>query len=97
MTNDGSGNHVGLDFDPWPSGRIGQIILYGRDEDVKVVLAESLGQFLAWVAGLLEAGNFRLEPAADEVVLRQFRLKEPRVDHFHEGARKILGAPGQFL
>jgi cell wall assembly regulator SMI1 len=97
LTNDGSSGHVGLDFDPWPGGRVGQVILFGRDEDVKVVLAESLGQFLGWVAGLLERGNFRLKAAADEVVLRQFRLKEPQSDHFHEGARILLGAPGQFL
>ena len=97
LTNDGSGGHVGLDFDPWPGGRVGQVILYGRDEDVKVVLAESLGQFLNWVAELLESGNFRLKAGRDEVVLRQFRLKEPRVDHFHEGARILLGAPDQFL
>lgn len=97
LTNDGSSGHIGLDFDPWPGGRVGQVILFGRDEDVKVVLAESLGQFLGWVAGLLESGNFRLEAAADEVVLRQFRLKEPQSDHFHEGARILLGAPGQFL
>lgn len=97
LTGDGSSNHIGLDFDPWPGGRVGQVILFGRDEDVKVVLAESLGQFLGWVAGLLESGNFRLKAAADEVVLRQFRLKEPQSDHFHEGARILLGAPGQFL
>ena len=97
LTNDGSSGHVGLDFDPWPGGRVGQVILFGRDEDVKVVLAESLGQFLGWVAGLLESGNFRLKAGAGEVVLRQFRLKEPPSDHFHEGARILLGAPGQFL
>jgi cell wall assembly regulator SMI1 len=97
LTGDGSSGHIGLDFDPWPDGRVGQVILFGRDEDVKVVLAESLGQFLKWVAGLLESGNFRLKAAADEVVLRQFRLKEPPTDHFHEGARILLGAPSQFL
>ena len=97
LTTDGSGGHIGLDLDPWPGGRSGQVILYGRDEDVKVVLAESLGQFLDWIAGLLESGNFRLKAAADEVVLRQFRLKQPPSDHFHEGARILLGAPGQFL
>lgn len=97
LTHDGSGNHIGLDFDPWPGGRIGQIILFGRDEDVKVVLAESLGKFLEWIAGLLESGNFRLSVTADEVVLRQFRLKHPPSDGFDEGARKLLGAPGQFL
>ena len=97
LTSDRSGGHIGLDFDPWPGGRVGQVILFGRDEDVKVVLAESLGQFLGWIAKLLEGGNFRLKAAANEVVLRQFRLKEPPSDHFHEGARILLGAPGQFL
>jgi cell wall assembly regulator SMI1 len=91
LTHDGSGNHIGLDFDPWPNGRIGQVILYGRDEDVKLVLAQSLGTFLDWIADLLESGNFRLEAKAN--VLRLFRLKTPPVDHFHDGARILLGAP----
>ena len=97
LTGDGSGNFIGLDFDPWPGGRIGQVIIFGRDEDVKVVLAESLGGFLDWIAGLLESGNFRLRAAAGEQVLRQFRLKQPSTDHFHDGARVLLGAPSQFL
>lgn len=97
LTNDGSSNSIGLDFDPWPQGRVGQVIIFGRDEDVKIVVAESLGKFLEWIAGLLESGNFRLTTGADEVVLRQFRLKNPPTNHFHEGARIILGAPNQFL
>lgn len=97
LTSDGSGNHIGIDLDPWPLGRIGQIILFGRDEDVKVVLAESLGTFLEWIADLLEGGNFRLEVDPGEHGLRRFNLKTPRVDHFHEGARTILGAPGPFV
>jgi cell wall assembly regulator SMI1 len=97
LTHDGSGNHIGLDFDPWPRGRIGQVILFGRDEDVKAVLAESLGTFLAWIAQLLESGNFRLKAEEGEVVLRPFRLKDPPADDFHEGARALLGAPGPFL
>lgn len=97
LTRDGSGNHIGLDFDPWPGGRIGQVIIFGRDEDVKVVLAPSLGKFLEWIATLLESGNVRLDLAPGEEVLREFRLKNPAVDSFSEGARKLLGAPGQFL
>lgn len=98
LTHDGSGNHIGLDFDPWPGGRVGQVILYGRDEDVKAVLAESLGKFLEWIAGLLESGNFRLEAEKSELpLLRLFRLKAPPADHFHEGARALLGAPGPLL
>ena len=95
LSHDGSGNHIGVDLDPWPNGRKGQVILYGRDEDVKVVLAESLGKFLEWIAALLESGNFRLK--AEEGILREFRLKSPPSDHFHEGARKLLGAPAAFL
>ncbi len=97
LTADGSGNHIGLDFDPWPGGTVGQVILFGRDEDVKAVIAPSLGAFLRWIAGLLEAGNFRLDVAPGEQVLRAFRLKQPAVDGFAQGARILVGAPGQFL
>ena len=97
LTHDGSGNHIGMDFDPWPNGRVGQIILFGRDEDVKAVLAESLGKFLEWIAGLLESGNFRLDAAPGEAVLRRFRLKAPPESDFLDGARTLLGAPGPFL
>lgn len=97
LTHDGSGGHIGLDFDPWPGGRVGQVILFGRDEDVKTVVAESLGRFLEWIADLLESGNFRLDARPDEQVLRRFRLKSPPSDDFHTGARKLLGAPGPFL
>jgi cell wall assembly regulator SMI1 len=96
LTHDGSGNHIGLDFDPWSQGRVGQVILFGRDEEIKAVLAESLGKFLEWVAGLLESGNFRLETKPDERVLRAFRLRDPPVDDFQDGARALLGAPGPF-
>jgi cell wall assembly regulator SMI1 len=92
----GSGNHIGLDFDPWPGGRVGQVILFGRDEEVKAVLAESLGKFLDWIVGLLESGNFRLGLAPGERVLREFRLKDPPSNDFHDGARILLGAPGPF-
>ena len=93
LTHDGSGNHIGLDFDPWPAGRIGQVILYGRDEETKAVLAPSLGAFLAWIATLLESGNFRLGPEPGHVMLREFRLKTPPTDYFPNGARQLLGAP----
>jgi cell wall assembly regulator SMI1 len=97
LIEDGSGNHIGLDFDPWPAGRVGQVIIYGRDEDIKAVLAESLGEFLEWIAGLLERGNYRLGTPTDEPVLREFRLKNPPSNDFLDGARKLLGAPGPFL
>lgn len=95
LTNS-DGNHIGLDFDPWPGGRVGQVILYGRDEDVKVVLAESLGTFLNWVADLLDSGNFRVEPATSGPPMR-FGLKSPLTYDFLDGMRTLLGAPGPYL
>lgn len=97
LTTDAGGNSIGLDFDPWPAGRVGQVIIFGRDEEVKVVLAESLGQFLNWIAGLLESGNFELEPSSGDQMLPNFRLKQPSTDHFHDGARILLGAPEPYL
>jgi cell wall assembly regulator SMI1 len=94
LTSDGGGNSIGLDFDPWPAGRVGQVIIFGRDEDEKVVLAESLGQFLDWVARLLESGNFELETIEGEEGLPVIVMKEPSTDHFHDGARALIGAPG---
>lgn len=97
LTHDGSGNHIGLDLDPWPEGRVGQVILYGRDEDLKAVLAPSLGRFLEWIADLLESGNVRLDAEPGTRRLRDFRLKSPPSDHFHDGARELLGAPGPYV
>ena len=97
LTHDGSGNHIGLDFDPWPKGRIGQVILFGRDEDVKAVVAQSLGGFLERVATLLETGNYRLRTTPGEAALRSFELKRPPTDDFMDGLREIIGAPGPFV
>jgi len=97
LTVDGSGNSIGLDFDPWPAGRVGQVILYGREEDLKALLAPSLGKFLEWIADLLESGNFRLDAEPGTPRLRDFRLKDPPLDHFHDGARELVGAPGRYV
>ncbi|QDP19717.1 SMI1/KNR4 family protein [Sphingomonas xanthus] len=96
LTADGSSDHIGIDFDPWPRGRVGQVILFGRNEEVKAVLAPSLGTFLGWIADLLESGNFLVDPEPGVQQLREFRLKQPESDGFHDGARKLLGAPSQF-
>lgn len=93
LTHDFAGNHIGLDFDPWPEGRMGQVIFYGCDEDVKAVVAESLGTFLEWIASLLESGNFELAAQQGEPVVREFKLKDPPSEHFMDGARAILGGP----
>ncbi|SEB02207.1 Cell wall assembly regulator SMI1 [Thiothrix caldifontis] len=46
LMDDAGGNFIGLDFDPGPKGISGQIINFGRDEDVKYVFSSSIGDFL---------------------------------------------------
>jgi cell wall assembly regulator SMI1 len=40
--SDYGGNFIGIDLDPGPAGRKGQVINFGRDEEDMVVLAENL-------------------------------------------------------
>jgi cell wall assembly regulator SMI1 len=46
LLHDGSGNFVGLDFDPGLKGTSGQVINFGRDEEAKFVLASCFDEFL---------------------------------------------------
>lgn len=54
------GNHLGLDFDPGPTGTPGQVIVFGRDEDRKKLVAPSFAAFLEGVIRELEGGNYVL-------------------------------------
>lgn len=53
LTYDGGGNHIGIDLDPDTLGQSGQVIAFGRDEDIKRVLANSFPEyvetFIAWL------------------------------------------------
>jgi len=46
LSRDAGGNHMGLDFDPDHSGSVGQMIVFGRDEDTKILLAPDISPFL---------------------------------------------------
>jgi len=46
LITDGSGNYIGIDFNPGTKGIIGQIINYGRDEYTMKVLANSFEDFV---------------------------------------------------
>lgn len=46
LTHDAGGNHIGLDFDPGPTGDVGQLITFGADEDTKRLLAPSFEAFI---------------------------------------------------
>lgn len=61
IAKDMYGNLVGLDLAPGPAGIRGQIILYGRDFDTKVVVATSLQELLFQFVTDLELGNFQID------------------------------------
>lgn len=61
LTRDLTGNVVGLDLAPGPGGVRGQVILYGRDFDTKVVVASSFQEFVFSFVLDLEAGNFQID------------------------------------
>lgn len=49
-------NHIGLDFDPEPSGSVGQVINFGREEEQKAVLADSFEEFVEKFIADLDSG-----------------------------------------
>lgn len=61
---DGGSNSVGLDFNPGPAGTAGQVITFGRDEEEKYVLADSLDDFLREYLHRLETGRVTVQALA---------------------------------
>ncbi|WP_017812039.1 SMI1/KNR4 family protein [Paenibacillus shenyangensis] len=56
--HDGGGNHLGIDLDPAEKGITGQIINFGRDEEMKHVIAPSLGAFIHFMRDTVREGNY---------------------------------------
>lgn len=61
LVKDPCGNLIGLDLAPGPAGLRGQIILYGRDFDTKIVIATNLQEFLFQFITDLEVGNYQID------------------------------------
>jgi cell wall assembly regulator SMI1 len=70
FTHDGAGNHLGVDLDPDERGTLGQVIVFGRDEDRKRLVAPSFAAFVDGFVAQLERGN---------LVLRDGRLQFARL------------------
>jgi len=51
------GDYVGLDYDPGPLGRPGQVINFGRDQERKFVIADEFSTLLAWLVQEAAAGH----------------------------------------
>ncbi|CEP21003.1 unnamed protein product [Cyberlindnera jadinii] len=68
LVTDLAGNNIGVDLAPGPNGKVGQVIVFGRDFDVKFVLANHWGDFLLMFANDLEAGNYEFINVIDDVL-----------------------------
>jgi cell wall assembly regulator SMI1 len=58
FADDQSGNHLGIDLAPDVEGSEGQVIVFGRDENCKRLVAQSFEAFIDIFIEQLEAGNF---------------------------------------
>jgi cell wall assembly regulator SMI1 len=61
FAHDQSGNHLGIDLDPDVKGSEGQVIVFGRDENRKRLVAQSFEAFIDMFVEQLEGGNFVIE------------------------------------
>ncbi|KAF1811957.1 cell wall assembly and cell proliferation coordinating protein [Eremomyces bilateralis CBS 781.70] len=57
LARDWGGNCIAIDLAPGPAGKYGQVILFGRDFDTKILVSRSWSTFLASVADDFDAGK----------------------------------------
>lgn len=75
LARDWGGNNLAVDLAPGPTGKWGQVILFGRDYDCKYVVARSWSAFLATVADDLNSGKWFVEDDTNELKLREFKSR----------------------
>jgi len=75
LARDWGGNNLAVDLAPGPTGKWGQVILFGRDYDCKYVVARSWSAFMATVADDLNSGKWFVDDETNELKLREFKSK----------------------
>jgi len=73
LARDWGGNNLAVDLAPGPTGKWGQIIIFGRDYDCKYVVARSWAAFLAGVADDLQSEKVFVDEETQELKLREFK------------------------
>ncbi|KAH8597991.1 hypothetical protein B0O99DRAFT_650383 [Bisporella sp. PMI_857] len=76
LVRDWGGNNLAVDLAPGPTGKWGQVILFGRDYDCKYVIARSWSAFLATVADDLNSGKWFVDEETNELKLREFKTSK---------------------
>jgi len=66
LVTDNAGNHIGVDLAPASEGSYGQVIIFGREFDIKFVVADNWGEFMLAFANDLEVGNWYLIDDSDD-------------------------------
>lgn len=69
ICTDNGGNYIGIDFDPDVNGCSGQIINFGRDENNKTVLSESLNAFFERLTRIVCSDDFCIDEFDGEDVI----------------------------
>lgn len=83
IADDSGGNFIGIDLDPDENGQKGQIINFGRDENEKFVIANSLKELVILIADIVES---------DECVIEEFEGQNVFVFDGHWHAIEYLKA-----
>ncbi|KAI9813757.1 MAG: Cell wall assembly regulator [Pycnora praestabilis] len=73
LARDWGGNNVAVDLAPGPTGKWGQVIIFGRDYDCKYVIARSWSAFLAMVADDIGSEKVFVDEETSELKLREFK------------------------
>jgi cell wall assembly regulator SMI1 len=76
LARDWGGNNLAVDLAPGPTGKWGQVILFGRDYDCKYVVARSWSAFLATVADDMSSRKAFVDEDTNELKLREFKTSK---------------------
>lgn len=85
ISKDWGGNHLGLDLDPDEMGRWGQVINFGRDEEVKYVIARTLTDLLQFIRDAAKERSYSVHQEED---CRFWSYGQSAV-HFLDAIRRI--------
>ena len=73
LARDWGGNNIAVDLAPGPTGKWGQVIIFGRDYDCKYVVSRSWAAFLATVADDMRSEKVFVDEDTQELKLREFK------------------------
>ncbi|RKN84247.1 leucine-rich repeat domain-containing protein [Paenibacillus ginsengarvi] len=86
ISKDWGGNNIGVDLDPDANGVKGQVINFGRDEEIKYVIARNLTCFLQFIRDTAKAGSYNI---VQEEEYRTWSLGRDGAVHFLDAIRNL--------